>query len=232
MYKLALIVFDLDDTLIAIKRHESRLGNSLKEDVKKIGIAYGVPANILNEVKNRTALLFNSIIGYLEEEKGYEEDWVKSARNELNKLLHEHESLEHETSQLRDGVIESLEILKKRGYKLGVLTNTSRSEWNKISSKHKIGKYFGKLTMTRDDVKRIKPDTEGIQKLLEISNEKKFVVIGDLDYDSLVANKAGGDFILFDTKRYTQKQIETLDSIAVVSSHREIPALIESLYSN
>ena len=105
-----------------------------------------------------------------------------------------------------EGVRELMDILRSRGYKIGVATSrTAYSFWNYM-------KQFGIDTdvdevVTIDDVKKHKPDKESITAVLEkltgypkdelpASVLEESIMIGDTKFDAGCANNAGVDSVL------------------------------------
>jgi len=106
-----------------------------------------------------------------------------------------------------------------------VITNTSREAANRILSINKITDFF-EVVITREDVKRLKPDPEGIQLALKRLNAQDFVFVGDLVHDSRAAEKAGGISII--VNRNPSKKLE-FHADHVVESLLGISYLIQDI---
>lgn len=78
--------------------------------------------------------------------------------DELWKIFSSHYA-EHATEQvaLYSGVIETLDALKQKGWKLGVVTNKPRFAVNAIFEKLGLAKYFGSAIMAGGDIAELKP---------------------------------------------------------------------------
>lgn len=114
------------------------------------------------------------------------------------------------------GEREALLSLKKKGYRLGILTNKA----------HSFAEYSLKLTnlegifdllIGEEDVSHLKPDPEGILKAMEYFGEKdkkKVIYIGDTSFDYLAAKNAGV-FFLFASfcLRNAPKGVEEKDTL-------------------
>lgn len=72
---------------------------------------------------------------------------------------------------------------------MGIVTDTSKK-----AAKYQID-VFHEVVVTRENVRRLKPDSEDITTTLEILREKKFVFVGNSSYDHLAAKNAGGHSI-------------------------------------
>ncbi len=93
--------------------------------------------------------------------------------------------------------IEALDHLVKMGVRLGIVTNKHRQRTLETLELLGISKYF-EFIIGYDDVKKPKPDPEGINKCLayfKVSRER-VLFIGDTIYDYAVARGAGVDVAL------------------------------------
>ena len=109
-------------------------------------------------------------------------------------------------------------------YKLGVVTNTSREAAKQIFSTCGLNPFF-KITITREDVKKLKPDPEGIYLALESLGGESFFFIGDLIFDSEATKAAGGVSIIINRDPLIKIRY---NADHVVSSLSEVPQIIAS----
>jgi phosphoglycolate phosphatase-like HAD superfamily hydrolase len=79
--------------------------------------------------------------------------------------------------------------------KMGLVTNTSMKAVDIIFQLHGLKTYFD-VVITREKVKKLKPDPEGILLALRKLDVKKFLMVGDLVHDVLAAKSANGTSIL------------------------------------
>ncbi|MHA2226794.1 MAG: HAD family hydrolase [Candidatus Hodarchaeales archaeon] len=89
---------------------------------------------------------------------------------------------------------EALTRLKNAGYKLGVYTMASRNQLLASLIKHDIIHFFdAKVLISRDDVKQLKPDPEGISLALSkfSTHPSRSFYIGDMPIDIIAGNRAG-----------------------------------------
>lgn len=87
------------------------------------------------------------------------------------------------------GVIETLEELKQRGYRLGVVTSKFRDSAMHGLELFKLTDYF-EVVIGLDDVQNHKPDPEGILKAMDILDTKKAIYVGDNPSDMMAAKRA------------------------------------------
>ncbi|MFX0123824.1 MAG: HAD family hydrolase [Candidatus Hodarchaeota archaeon] len=88
----------------------------------------------------------------------------------------------------------TLTQLHEAGFQLGIFTMASRKQLKESLIKHNIVQYFNpKGLISRDDVKRAKPDPEGILMALENCsiNPSNGYFIGDMPIDIIAGNSAG-----------------------------------------
>lgn len=90
-----------------------------------------------------------------------------------------------------DGVYNSLELLKNKGYKLGIVTNRFKDSLFEVIKPFDLKKYFD-CFIALDDVKYSKPNKEAIDKALILLNSKKeeTIFIGDTESDIMAGINA------------------------------------------
>ena len=113
------------------------------------------------------------------------EDWA----DEMAKLDY--------TVKLYDGVVELLSFLKKKSYKLGIVTSRTESEIKVDKVLMSIIDYFDTVVEVSDGLKS-KPNPDQLLKAIKCLNADKesAVYIGDTLYDYQCAKNAGVDFRL------------------------------------
>ena len=90
------------------------------------------------------------------------------------------------------GILELLEELKKRKYKIGLVTSRLRHTTEIGLKKYDMEQYFDTI-VTCDDTEKFKPDPEPVNIALERlgSNPDEAVMVGDSMFDILCAKNAG-----------------------------------------
>ncbi len=93
-------------------------------------------------------------------------------------------------AKLFSNSVKTLEILSKK-YLLFIITNNEKPVMKKILENYKIKKYFKKV-LSRNDIKKHKPSTEGIKKIMKEYSLKnnEVVYVGDTTIDAIMGNKA------------------------------------------
>jgi phosphoglycolate phosphatase-like HAD superfamily hydrolase len=84
-----------------------------------------------------------------------------------------------------------METLEHLGAKMGLVTNTSRKAVDVVFQVHALKAYFD-VVVTREDVRKLKPDPEGILLAIRKLCVRRFLVVGDLVLDVLAAKGANG----------------------------------------
>lgn len=98
----------------------------------------------------------------------------------------------YQNSKIFPDVPQNLQRLSSNGFRLGLVTMASRKEVEALLSANGILTNFD-VIITREDVKRGKPDPEGCLKACELLGipPKNGVYVGDLPTDILAGKKAG-----------------------------------------
>jgi len=175
---IQLVVFDLDGTLIGAEEPFSILKERLRKRLLDIGIPDGVLGDLtpmyenLQRISRELGLDFGELYGYMVE-------------LEVERM---------DRSFLFEGVREVLDLLRRRGVKLAVMTRSSRRAALKALEMHGIGDYF-EVVSTRDDVpvEDLKPAPGQLGAIIdELGVEPtKTLVVGDHGYDVLPARELG-----------------------------------------
>ena len=110
-------------------------------------------------------------------------------REEAERILHAHEEKAVAESTLNPGAEETLEELRRRGIRIGILTRNKRQNAFSVAEKH--GLKFDAV-VGRDDGP-VKPDAFGVLHLCEqfAIMPQESLVVGDYLFDLLCARAAG-----------------------------------------
>ena len=115
-----------------------------------------------------------------------------------------------------------LEYLKEKGISASILTNNAKKPTVEVLERFNISDYFD-LVIAREDVKKMKPDKEGLEVIVQKLklNPDKAVFVGDSWVDGVAAVKANIRFILFnkkllDSNKYNMKiwkHVQTMNEL-------------------
>jgi phosphoglycolate phosphatase-like HAD superfamily hydrolase len=165
----------------------------------------------------------------------------------MEKFLSQYELNSAEKSKLFPETILTLETLRKLGIKIGLVTNTSAKAMDTIFQIHGLRDYFD-VVVTRESVRKLKPDPEGILLAIRELGARNFFMVGDLILDVLAAKNAKGTAIIVkremekaeqqDLKkslpvdslkeiRKIQKERANLQADYIVKSLSEIPEIVQ-----
>lgn len=218
------ILFDLEGTLVKSMEDDQDAIMEFRIKTREKLVKLGIPPSELEGIRSST-LMRNKALNYVEEH--FSEGEARRFNLEMDRFLKNYELLYADRSEVFPDALTVLRELKRLGYEMGVVTNTSKEGANRILFKHGIETFF-EVVITREDMKRLKPDPDGILVALKKLDAQDFVFVGDLIHDSQAADKAGGVSIIVN-----RKPSKRLDFHAnhVVRSLLEIPNLIEHLIS-
>jgi len=221
---LIVVLFDLEGTLVQSMEGDQEAIIDFRIKTKEKLVELGMPSNLLKG-ETRSILMRNKAIEYVEKNFGWKE--AKRFHTEMDKFLKSYELLWANRSKIFSDTIPTLRKLKELGYKMGLVTSTSREAANRILSMHRIGNFFD-VIVTREDVKKLKPNPETILLALKKLNERNFFFVGDAIYDSQATERAGGISLI--VNRNASKKLK-FQARYTVRSLTEIPSLIQNLTS-
>jgi len=185
MKKYKLIIFDLIDTL-ADCRGLSDMNTLLEKDLGKAIVDKFIDGGNIDKIKSVEAALikFKSITTLSEEQEKLVRQW-----------------LEWSETFLFDDTIETLEYLKKKGYKIAIISNSPPTTKDQLANLG-IKQYFD-VAIFSFEVGHRKPEKEIFLNLLNKvgAEASEALMIGDsLKYDINGASAVGIDAILLDRK--------------------------------
>ncbi|MCP3687064.1 MAG: phosphoglycolate phosphatase [Gammaproteobacteria bacterium] len=130
-------------------------------------------------------------------------------------------------SLLYDGVIEGLDYLSGRGYKIGCVTNKARSFTLPLLEQLQISQYF-EVTVCGDDTARKKPDPLPLLTAARLlhSRPEQSLMLGDSRSDVEAARAAGFQIICMSYGYNHGENIDSYTPDAVIDSMVELKALI------
>lgn len=219
---MVVILFDLEGTIVQSMESDQNAVIQFRIKTKEKLLQLGIPSAIL-EGETSSTLMRNKAAEYVKEHFSQKE--AKRFHDEMEKFLKSYELYWANRSRIFPDTLPALRKLRKLGCKMGLVTNTSREAANGMLSMHGI-KVFFQAIVTREDVKRLKPDPEGILLALRKLSERNFFFVGDNIYDSQATEKAGGISII--VNRNASKKLK-FRAHYEVRSLTEIPSLIQSL---
>ena len=214
-----IVLFDLEGTLVQSIETDQEAIREVRIGTKKKLLELGIPPRVLEGVRSST-LMRNRAFLYVEEH--FSEKMAKRFHIEMDRFQKSYELRYADRSKIFPDTLPALRKLERLGCKMGLVTNTSREAANRILSMHGLETFF-EVIVTREDVKRLKPDPEGILLALNRLDASDFVFVGDLIHDSRAAAKAGGLSIIVNRNPSNRLRFH---ANYVVRSLMEVPGLI------
>tara|TARA_B110000259_G_C13978425_1_gene387657 strand:- start:226 stop:843 length:618 start_codon:yes stop_codon:yes gene_type:complete len=161
--KNKLIIFDLDGVLI---NSINNMKYALLSTEKKMNIKLN-----FNDYKKYLGLPFDDIMGKMK---------IKVDVNQIKKNYEHFSKKKISEIKIDKNILIGLKLLKKN-YKLAVFTSKSRNRTLNILKKYNFFKYI----VTSDDIKKGKPNPEGLIKIISRLKVKKTntIFVGDSLYD-------------------------------------------------
>lgn len=114
-------------------------------------------------------------------------------KDEMIEFYREHNHSHHDLLVREyEGVYETIDLLKKSGYKVGIVTTKMRKAVEMGLIKTQLDKFFD-VVVTLDDVQMPKPDPEPIELALKLigSTPSETIMVGDNSHDILAGKNAG-----------------------------------------
>jgi HAD superfamily hydrolase (TIGR01549 family) len=242
------VLFDLEDTLVQTPWSNYQHVVEFRHRTKQKLVSLGIPPMILAGIERATTMR-NKASEYVEQKLSRAK--TENFKLEMEKFVGHYEEDSAEKSRLFPDTIPTLRKLRRLGIKMGLVTNTSAKATSIIFQMHGLRKYFD-VVITRENVKRLKPDPEGILLALKQLGANKFFMVGDLALDILAARGANGLTILLKRPKQSDSQdlfrslptevLEKTESFReqgnglranyVIQSLEEIPAIIQEKRNN
>jgi HAD superfamily hydrolase (TIGR01549 family) len=215
------VLFDLEGTLVQTPWEDPQHVLEFRLQTRRKLIQLAISPSLLEGIEPST-LMRNKASEYVE--KNFSKADVQAYHKGLAEFLRRYEVEAAENSKLFAETVSTLEELRKGGAKMGLVTNTSREAVEIVFQLHSLKGYFD-VVVTREDVKRLKPDPEGILQAVRRLGADGFFMIGDLALDVLAARNADGTSVF--VKRSIEGQI-SVHADHVVRSLKDIPSIVQT----
>jgi HAD superfamily hydrolase (TIGR01549 family) len=204
----------MEDNKDAIQEFRTKTAHKLVE--------LGIAAKELERIEVST-LMRNKALEIVD--KRFKKGEATKFHHEMDKFLKTYELQWALQSQIFPETLAVLRRLKRLRCRMGLVTNTSREAACQMLSMHRIRHFFD-VIVTREDVRRLKPDPEGILIASRKLGGWGFFFVGDHFYDSLAAKNAGGTSII--VKRNPSKTLR-FEADFIIASLEEVPVILQKL---
>lgn len=238
------VLFDLEDTLVQTPWSNHKHVLEFRRNTRQKLVDLGIPPTILEGIEHAT-IMRNEASEYVEEYFSHAK--AERFHQKMEKFLNHYEQDSAKKSSLFPDTIPVLKTLDELGVKIGLVTNTSRKAVDVILEIHGLTGYFD-VIVTREDVRRLKPDPEGILYAIKRLGVKHFFMIGDLVLDVLATKSSGGVAVIVrrnlelsdsqdllkslpaDALKKVKRSFEngSLQADYTIQSLAEVPAIIQS----
>ena len=220
------VIFDLDGTLTVFNIDYK----ALRGEVREYLLRTGVPASVLNVNESMFDMMHKAEI-YFKNSKS--EQAFKEVQSQCLLIAEKYEMEAATLTSLQPGAIEILKELKKLKLKIGLCTTNSETATNYILQRFKVLDYF-QAVVSRNKVKRVKPDTEQYELALKILGVKPVnsIIVGDSVVDMQSAKELKAIAIGLPTGISTQKQLTTHGANYIITALSDLPVLIKKMEKN
>ena len=220
------VIFDLDGTLTVFNIDYK----ALRGEVREYLLRTGVPASVLNVNESMFDMMHKAEI-YFKNSKS--EQAFKEVQSQCLLIAEKYEMEAATLTSLQPGAIEILKELKKLKLKIGLCTTNSETATNYILQRFKVLDYF-QAVVSRNKVKRVKPDTEQYELALKILGVKPVnsIIVGDSVVDMQSAKELKAIAIGLPTGISTQKKLTTHGANYIKTALSDFPVLIKKMEKN
>lgn len=218
------VIFDLDGTLIAFNLDYKALRGEVRENLLRAG----VPASVLKVNESVFEMLQKAEVYF--RNNGKTEQTFNKIRSSCLAIAEKYEMEAAKTTNLQPGTLEILKEFKNMELKIGLCTTSSESASNYILQRFKIVEFF-QVVISRDKVKRVKPDTEQFELALKTlcAKPKNAVIIGDSTADMQSAKELKAIAVGIPTGISTEKQLVDNGANYIVTSLIDLLVLIKKI---
>jgi HAD superfamily hydrolase (TIGR01549 family) len=219
------VLFDLEDTLVQTPWSDFQHVIEFRRNTREKLVELGIPRRGLEGVE-RATLMRNKASEYIENH--FTRTEKDRFQQEMEKFLSQYELDSARKSKLFPDTIPTLEQLKKLKVGIGLVTNTSAKAVEIVFQLHGLRRFFGAV-ITRENIARLKPDSEGILLAVKKLEAKGFFMVGDLPLDAQAAKDAKGTSII--VRRNPDEKLDFQADHIVESLSRVPPILRAALKS-
>ncbi|MFH0848496.1 MAG: HAD family hydrolase [archaeon] len=214
------VILDVDHTLVMSRVDFSEMKRRIIDYLKSRDIP--IKESYVNRA---TYEIIADVVEYLKREgRGGE---VNPTLDDLGEIMTEVELRSvHDISEI-EGARKTLEELKRRGIRIGVLTRGSRSYVTQVLTSTRLRDYIDVMG-ARDDCDKPKPDPTQVFLLMEKMgvNKEETIMVGDHPSDAICARNAGVRFVGVLTGSWGRDLTSQLGS-TVIKTIADLPVFLD-----
>ncbi|MBS7643019.1 HAD family hydrolase [Candidatus Bathyarchaeota archaeon] len=217
------VVFDLDGTIVKFQLDYISIRSEAIQALAKLGL----PQSLFS-IRESIFKMYDTAVLYLK--NNGEEKSIERVYDVIFSIAERYELEAARQAELIPGVTGILDTLRDMGLKLGLCTNDGAKATKFILKKFRLDQVFD-LTVTREQVPRVKPDPVHLQAVLVPLNvaPKEVVVTGDHEVDMRMAKTVGAIAVGVTTGFSTRESLITSGADYVLPSIVELPRVIRNL---
>lgn len=214
------VILDCDGTIYDVKTVCMGEITGLRRAFKELGIKARIPnkEDIMSRIGKLKPAFFHGLIP---------EKYFRMAYKVAYKYTEEDvaELVKAKKGKLYAGAVKTLKQLKKKGIKLGLVTNGGKDYINAVAKTYSLQKVFD-IVMSVEEIKGDKGDlVKATLKKLKVKPEE-VLVVGDRKSDIAAARKAGCKAVAV-TYGYGSKE-ELKEADYVISDLKQLAGIIEN----
>ena len=219
MFKVKLIMFDLDGTLVHTAPEIAQAANWMLADLGKPKLPIAQVQSYIGE--GAVKLIKRCLTGDLNAEP--EAQLVETAE----KIFFDHYANNVVASKPFDGVEDGLQSVQNKGYRLACVTNKPAQFTQPLLQSSGLSAYF-EMVVSGDTLPKKKPDPMQLHHICAQLNVQEYeaLLVGDSDTD-VSAARAAGCFII--TVPYGYNQGRAIDESLVDATINDLTELINLL---
>lgn len=221
-----LLVFDWDGTLMDSEAHIIHCMVSAFADL-------GLPVPEANAIRNVIGLgLVEAVAGLFHRAPDRDSAQWTAMVEPLAQAYRRHFFADTTSpADLFPQVVETLELLANQGYLMSVATGKSRRGLDKVLRETDLGHFF--IATRCADETFSKPHPEMLNQLLDYAGiePREAVMIGDTEYDLLMARNAGTDAIGVCYGVHEPQRLRNLEPLACLEQIADLPGFLKSRIS-
>ena len=212
-------VFDIDGTLVTFRfdvqgTRVAMIAELTKRGFEIAGLDTTTPTQtIIDRAK-------------IQVESGKVKAEFDEVRAKLYSILDASELESSRTTKVFPGTRETLDYLKSKSVRLGVLTNSGRKAAAEVLRRARLEDCF-EFVLCREDVAMMKPKPDGLVRAISVLGmpREQIFYVGDSRYDIIAAKQAGLRIVAVQTGNYDETRLRKEGADYVISSISELPGL-------
>lgn len=212
--KIDAVLFDFDGTLVNIKIDFAKM----RQEILSLGILYGISPKSDVYVLEAIEEIYDVLSA---------KDMILASefKKQANEILIDIELSAVQSSVCYPDADKTLAVLKSNGIKVGIVTRNCRLAVQKTSEK---AGFIYDVLLTRDDVKKVKPDPQHLWDALALlgADCEKSIMVGDHPLDILAGKKAGMKTIAVLTTK-TKEDFDPLKPDMIINNVSDILEILD-----